>query len=269
MPTTPAPYPTAMLSSNRPDLAELIQSIEALTARATNAGHLFEATTRSHGVLPEAHGSLSESLLKDINLPPTFLTGIALNESDIAQEYKKLFSAALMNVEISSNLAVAMARSAAQQWFEGAEKLVSGAEFARLLNLTEEAIRQRQQAGKLIAILKDGRERGRGFPVFQSWEGIAGAPLESVFGALGYAGPNTGGGADATDVYQFFISKSELLGGLTPVHVLTGIASDVDDLEAAEFLKQPQEARLDVVLRMARAQAQTQTQENVETGGQA
>lgn len=134
-------------------------------------------------------------------------------------------------------------------------KLISGNEIAQILGVSEEAVRQRLQGGKLIAILSEGRERGRGFPVFQTWEGITGAPLEQVLKALGYEGPRKA--VDAADAFQFFVGRNELLGGFTPVEVLTGAGvPDQDDFEAEEFLAKPHADRLEFVTSVARALAE-------------
>lgn len=138
-----------------------------------------------------------------------------------------------------------------QEWAGDPGRLLNVTEFGALLDVSDEAIRQRHQAGKLIAVLKDGRERGRGYPVFQSWAGVRGTPLEETLQALGYAGPSKMDGLDATQAYQFFVSRHELLGGLTPVQVLTGVGADVADQEANEFLEQPESARLDFVKKVA------------------
>lgn len=148
-----------------------------------------------------------------------------------------------------------MATSVARQLVGEPGKLVSGTDIAEMLGVSEEAVRQRHQAGKLIAILSQGRERGRGFPIFQAWDGITGAPLEQILKALGYEGP--GKAVDGADAFQFFTSRNELLGGFTPVEVLTGAGvPDPDDAEATEFLAKPHQERVDFVASVARAFAE-------------
>lgn len=138
-------------------------------------------------------------------------------------------------------------------------KLLSGSEMAEKLGVSEEAVRQRHQAGKLIAVLREGRERGRGFPIFQAWDGVAGQPLEEVLKALGYEGP--GKPVDSAQAFQFFIARDDLLGGFTPVEVLTGAAvPDQEDVEAAEFLNKPHSERLRVVVDLARHVAKARGQ---------
>lgn len=126
-------------------------------------------------------------------------------------------------------------------------------DFATLLGMSEKAIRRRHHDGKLIAISLEGREPGRGFPVFQAWPGIEGKPLERILKALGYLGPLQNTGAPAAQVYQFFTGMHELLGGLTPIQVLTGVGADVNDQEAVDFLAKPHEERLKFVLSVAEA----------------
>lgn len=133
-------------------------------------------------------------------------------------------------------------------------KLISGNDLARMLGVSEEAVRQRLQAGKLIAILSDGRERGRGFPVFQAWAGIAGVPLEKVLKAFGYEGP--GKTVDAADAFLFLVSRNDLLGDFTPVEVLTGAGLFPQDIEAEEFLAKPYQERLAFVISVAQSIAE-------------
>lgn len=132
-----------------------------------------------------------------------------------------------------------------------AGSLLTARDLASALGISEEAIRRRHLDGKLIAISLEGREPGRGFPVFQAWPGIEGKPLERILKALGYFGPLQNTGAPATQVYQFFTGMHELLGGLTPIQVLTGVGADVNDQEAVDFLAKPHAERLNFVLSVA------------------
>ena len=75
-------------------------------------------------------------------------------------------------------------------------------------------MRVRERAGELFSVLRTGRKRGREYPAFQAWSGIAGKPLAKVLAALGSAS-----GAVA---YGFFTSPTDLLGGVTPIEVLIG-----------------------------------------------
>lgn len=168
-----------------------------------------------------------------------------------------LLDATVENLVITNEALTDMATTVARQLVGEPGKLISGGEIAEMLGVSEEAVRQRHQAGKLIAILSAGRERGRGFPIFQAWDGIAGAPLEQIVGALGYEGPGQGKAVDAAEAFQFFTSRNELLGGFTPVEVLTGAGvPDADDMEAVEFLAKPHEERVEFVTSVARAMAE-------------
>ena len=157
---------------------------------------------------------------------PTTRVKIAWNST--TTENLKLLNKALAN----------MTTFGKKQLIDEPDKLIPGDEFAEMLGVSEETVRQRLQAGTLIAIVSAGRERGCGLPVFQTWDGIAGAPMEQVLKAIGYEGP--GKDVDAADAFQFFVGRNDLLGGLTPVEVLTGAGMpDPDDIEAAEFLAKP------------------------------
>ncbi len=134
-----------------------------------------------------------------------------------------------------------------------AGSLVTGCEIGSLLGISEEAIQLRHHDGKLIAISIDGREGGRGFPIFQAWPGIVGEPLERILKALGYLGPHQLTGGDAAQCYQFFIGTHVLLGGLSPIQVLTDVGADVNDQEAVDFLAKPHEERLNFVISVAEA----------------
>lgn len=115
-------------------------------------------------------------------------------------------------------------------------------ELAAALNVSAETVRRRTVDGTLIAVLAPGRKRGREYPLFQAWPGVAGKPLEIVLEALGRPA-----GAEA---YQFMTSPSDFLGGLTPVEVLVGDAPPDAQLAtgAREFLQQDDEVRLRAVV---------------------
>jgi len=163
-----------------------------------------------------------------------------------------LLEAALEQLVISNELFTDMATAVVKQMVGTPGKLISGKELAQLLGISEEAVRQRLQAGKLIAIISAGRERGRGFPIFQAWEGIAGAPIEQILRAMGYRGP--GGAVDAADAFLFFTGRNDLLGNFTPVEVLTGaVVANPADIEAFEFMAKPHQDRIEFVTKVARA----------------
>lgn len=177
-------------------------------------------------------------------------TGALLDLNDVAQ-LGIAFRDVLAQLEQSSEVIASMANSIVQYRMGEAGTLVTGKEFAVLLNITEEAVRLRYQNGKLISIIREGRERGRGYPVFQAWPGIDGPPLEQILPALGYLGPSQGSVSGAAQVYQFFTGTHELLGGLTPIQVLTGVGADISDHEAVEFLATPHEERVKLVVSVA------------------
>ncbi|MGV3682132.1 MAG: hypothetical protein ACO1PM_20795 [Acidovorax sp.] len=136
---------------------------------------------------------------------------------------------------------------------DDAGMLLTAKDLASLLGISEEAIRRRHLGGNLIAISLEGRERRSGFPAFQAWPGIAGEPLERTLKALAYQGPLRLAGVAASQAYQFFTGTHELLGGLSPIQVLTGLGADVNDQEAVNFLAKPHAERLNFVLSVAEA----------------
>ncbi|WP_157360078.1 hypothetical protein [Caldimonas brevitalea] len=129
---------------------------------------------------------------------------------------------------------------------------LSASDLGRALGgLSDETVRQRERAGELFSILRPGRKRGREYPAFQAWTGIAGEPLNRVLAALGR--PN------GPSAYLFFTSPIDLLGGLTPIEALLGrlpLARDLEP-EAADLLGRTAEERLSSVLRAAEAEAAT------------
>lgn len=125
---------------------------------------------------------------------------------------------------------------------------VTAADLGALLGVSDETVRNREQAGELFSILRLGRKRGREYPVFQAWEGIAGEPLKLLLAALGRpSGPLA---------YAFFTSPQGTLGGLSPIEALLGFcrAQAVSE-EVREFLGQSEPQRLAAVLAAARTYA--------------
>lgn len=115
--------------------------------------------------------------------------------------------------------------------------------------LSDETVRQRERAGELFSILRPGRKRGREYPAFQAWPGIAGEPLASTLVVLG--------AENGTLAYGFFTSPTDLLGGLTPIEALLGrlTAGRSIDPGAHALLAAPAQERLRAVLETARAEA--------------
>lgn len=133
---------------------------------------------------------------------------------------------------------------------EDPAKSLSAAELGKALGgLGDETVRQRERAGVLFSVLRPGRKRGREYPAFQAWPGVAGEPLERALAALG---PVSGVAA-----YGFFTSPTDLLGGLTPIEALVGrlTARRVVDAETPSLLAAPASQRLDAVEKAAQAHA--------------
>ncbi len=129
-------------------------------------------------------------------------------------------------------------------------KSLSAAELGEALGgLGDETVRQRERAGTLFSVLRPGRKRGREYPAFQAWPGVAGEPLELVLAALG---PVSGVAA-----YGFFTSPTDLLGGLTPIEALVGRLTTLRDVdvETQLLLTAPASQRLEAVEKAARSHA--------------
>jgi hypothetical protein len=122
-------------------------------------------------------------------------------------------------------------------------------ELAAALNVSAETVRRRTLSRTLIAVLGPGRKRGREYPMFQAWPGIAGAPLEAVLKALGRP--------EDAQAYQFMTTPNEALGGATPIEVLVGEAPEDAELAPGlrEFLKEDDQTRLRAVVEAAAARA--------------
>ena len=117
---------------------------------------------------------------------------------------------------------------------------------------SDETVRQRERAGELFSVLRPGRKRGREYPAFQAWPGIAGAPLAGVLSALGAVGGSV--------AYGFFTSPTDLLGGLTPIEAMLGRLTSSRNVasETRGLLTAPQEERLTAVVKAAHASAALQ-----------
>lgn len=127
---------------------------------------------------------------------------------------------------------------------------LSAVELGRALGgLSDETVRQRERAGELFSILRSGRKRGREYPAFQAWDGIAGQPLTQALAALGEV--------SSTAAYGFFTSATDLLGGLTPIEALLGRVTTARGLgrETQQLLAAPAAERLQAVIKAAAAQA--------------
>lgn len=146
--------------------------------------------------------------------------------------------------EVSEVLADAERAFAARR--DSAESL-SAVELGGLLGVTDETVRNREQAGELFSILRPGRKRGREYPAFQAWDGVTGEPLKQVLAALGRpSGPAA---------YGFFTSPQDTLAGLTPLEALVGATGREVAPEAQEFLGVDADERLGAVLEAAQTYA--------------
>lgn len=124
---------------------------------------------------------------------------------------------------------------------------LSAAQLATLLGVTDETVRNREAAGELFSILRPGRKRGREYPAFQTWEGVAGDPLKDILAALGHpSGPAA---------YAFFTSAQDALAGLSPLEALGGLMPREVSHEAQAFLRADAPERLAVVVQAAQTYA--------------
>lgn len=126
---------------------------------------------------------------------------------------------------------------------------LSASALGERLNVGEEQILEREASGVLFSIVRPARMRGREYPAFQAWPGIAGVPLAQILKVLG--APATGGPA----AYGFFTSKNDLLVDLTPIEVMVGrlTLQRAVDLLAQRLLASTQAIRFNAVMGAARA----------------
>jgi len=93
--------------------------------------------------------------------------------------------------------------------------LLTDSQLGRALNgLGDDMVRIRETDGALFSVMPLGRKRGRLYPAFQAWEGIAGNRLAQVLSSLR--------GLDGDTQLQFFSERCADLEGLTPVEMLSG-----------------------------------------------
>jgi hypothetical protein len=130
---------------------------------------------------------------------------------------------------------------------------LSAAELGQALGgLSDETVRQRERAGELFSVLRPGRKRGREYPAFQAWPGIAGEPLTKVLVTLR---PSS-----ASAAYGFFTSPTDLLAGLTPIEATLGRLTSARalDADATDLLAAAQAVRIAAVMKAAEAYAASQ-----------
>jgi len=113
--------------------------------------------------------------------------------------------------------------------------------------LSDQIVRDRERTRELFSVLKAGRKRGREYPAFQAWKGVAGTPLATVLKALG--------SQDGAAAFGFFTSRLIELGRLTSVEVLVGRANVPNDLgsDARAILEMSADERLGSVVSAAHA----------------
>lgn len=172
-----------------------------------------------------------------------------LGEGGLGAELAKVL-VGYVDLQITTEKAIAEVLADAERVFaahrDSAESL-SAVELGRLLGVTDETVRNREQAGELFSMLRPGRKRGREYPAFQAWDGVAGEPLKQVLAALGRpSGPTA---------YGFLTSPQDTLAGLTPLEALVGVTRREVAPEAQEFLSSDPGDRLAVVLQAAQTHA--------------
>lgn len=129
---------------------------------------------------------------------------------------------------------------------------LSAVEMGKALGgVSDETVRLREKGGELFSILRPGRKRGREYPAFQTWPGIAGHPLKQLLAALGTR--------DGATAHGFFLTPTDLLGGIAPVEALLGRLLTVRDVDpdVQVFLTQPYDQRLATVVQAAKTHAAT------------
>jgi hypothetical protein len=154
---------------------------------------------------------------------------------------------------IESVQAEAAPRSATEPVADDPAQPMSAAELGQALGgLSDETVRQRVRGVEVFSVLRPGRKRGREYPAFQAWPGIAGAPLARMLSALGMPAAGLG-----TAAYGFFTSPTDLLGGLTPIEAMLGRLTATRQLEpeTQALLAATPEERLEAVVKAAEAHA--------------
>jgi hypothetical protein len=135
-------------------------------------------------------------------------------------------------------------------------KLLSHADFAILVCSSEASIKEAVSNGSLLAVQRTNQDGSieSGVAGFQARPEIQGAPLARVLSALDYRLPADSDSVSAASAYMFFIGRSDLLGDLTPVEVITGVApANSAKPEYLEFLSKPHAERLEFVVEVAKS----------------
>jgi hypothetical protein len=138
-------------------------------------------------------------------------------------------------------------------------KLLSHASFALLVGRSEVSVKDAVSNGSLLAVQRTNPDGSieAGVAGFQARPEIHGASLARVLSALNYRQPADSESVSAVSAYMFFIGRNDLLGDLTPIEVLTGVASaNSVDSEILEFLSKPHVERLEFVIEVAKTAAE-------------
>ncbi|VTU44896.1 hypothetical protein [Variovorax sp. RA8] len=247
--------PAEEVSRRLDDISQSLKRFSAGPGRLTNR-KLAIATLPSGAVsvlmTHSAEGHLLKKELRKIDETlaeiRTSVVGL-LGKGGLSAEIANVL-VGYVDLQITTEKAVAEVLADAERVFaahrDSAESL-SAVELGRLLGVTDETVRNREQAGELFSILRPGRKRGREYPVFQAWEGVAGEPLKQVLEALGRpSGPAA---------YGFLTSPQDTLAGLTPLEALVGVTGREVAPEAQEFLSSDAGDRRAAVLESAQTYA--------------
>ena len=155
---------------------------------------------------------LAKSLLDEVFNSEVANALQVIIEYSVAEQLSKLNGSAAIN---SLNLSVATLkeRHASRPKSHPFEPLTAAA-LGRALDISDETVRRREINGELFSIMRPARHRGREYPAFQAWEGIAGEPLALILKALQ---PENGAMA-----FSFFSAKTMDLEDCAPIEVLVG-----------------------------------------------
>jgi hypothetical protein len=169
-------------------------------------------------------------------------------EQRVNEQVNAIFQKLALKVDQASSGAVLLESSALQQQLAdvaASREMLTANQIGSGLGISDETVRLREQQGEIFAVLQPGRKRGRQYPGFQLWPGIAGEPLKRILARLGT------GGASA---YQFFTSPNIDLASLSPLQVLSQRAlTPADFANAKDLLALPDADRLAAVERAAGA----------------
>ncbi|MEN3291993.1 MAG: hypothetical protein V7642_1246 [Burkholderiales bacterium] len=171
-----------------------------------------------------------------------------LIEQRVNEQVNAIFQKLARNAEQAASGVAIPAASVVPQPADAADvrsDMLTANQIGAALGVSDETVRLREQQGELFAVLQPGRKRGRQYPGFQLWPGVAGEPLKRVLARLG------GRGASA---YQFLTSRNMDLASLSPLQVLSGRGmTPSDQVDAQDLLALCDADRLAAVERAANA----------------